>query len=169
MSTEQAVHLYTLKQEVLYVHPGQRFYEVDRTLLDESSRERLLLVDPNPLITRERIPIHVVARRISKPSEQPFTPGPRKDCEELHYFAVEPALRQILEAPFQGELRVAKRERDRMEEARDEAREEVKVMQGLIDSFPSVPFYRRLWLAFRPRQLASTMADAYEAAVIRTP
>ncbi len=163
MSAEQAVRLYTLKQEVLYVHPGQRFYEVDRTLLDESSGDRLLLVDPNRLITRERIPVHVVARRIDEPSERPFAPGPRRDCEELHYFAVEPALRQILEAPFRDELRQAKRERDRMTEAKDEAREDVRVIKGQINSFPSVPFYRRLWLAFRPHQLASTMANAYEA------
>jgi hypothetical protein len=163
VSAEQAVRLYTLKQEVLYVHPGQRFYEVDRTLLDESSGDRLLLVDPNRLITRERIPVHVVARRIDEPSERPFAPGPRRDCEELHYFAVEPALRQILEAPFRDELRQAKRERDRMTEAKDEAREDVRVIKGQINSFPSVPFYRRLWLAFRPHQLASTMANAYEA------
>lgn len=169
MRAEQAVRLYTLKQEVLYIYPGQRFLEVDRTLLDESSREQFLLVDPNRLITRERFPVHVVARRISEPSERLFAPWPPRDCEELHYFAVEPALRQILEAPFRDELQVAKRERDRMVEARDEARAEVKVMQGLIDSFPSLPFYRRLWLAFRPRQLASTMADAYEAALTRTP
>jgi hypothetical protein len=164
VSNLQAVRLYSLKQEVLYVHPGQRIVQVDRILLDEASGERLLLADSNPISHyREHLPIHVVARRIGEPSERPFTPGPRKDCEELHYFAVEPALRQILEAPFRDELRQAKRERDRMTEAKDEAREDVRVIKGQINSFPSVPFYRRLWLAFRPHQLASTMANAYEA------
>jgi hypothetical protein len=169
VSAEQAVRLYTLKQEVLYIHPGEPSLQVDRILLDESSRERLFLTDPGASFTRERLPVHVVALRIGELSERPFTPGPYKNCEELHYFAVEPALRRILEAPFREELRQAKWERDKMKVAKDQAKEEVKVMQGLINSFPSVPFYRRLWLAFRPHQLASTMADAYKAAVTRTP
>ncbi len=157
MSAEQAVRLYTLKQEVLCIHPGEPSLQVDRILLDESSRERFLLVDPGASFTRERLPVHVVALRIGELSERPFTPGPRKNCEELHYFAVEPALRHILEAPFRDELRVAKRDRDRMEKAMEEAKEELCANEAdleetmeLIELLNSAPLYRRLWIALRP-------------------
>ena len=69
---------------------------------------------------------------------------------ERHYFAVEPALRQILEEPFREELRAAKRERDQEAKEKREAKTELEEKMCLIELFKSAPLYRRLWIALRP-------------------
>lgn len=154
MSNRKAVRLYTLKEETLYIDQDCQYVQFHRVLHDEAGGPPLFFADPHP----EKLPIYLVARCIRKPAARPFNAEPPRTVER-HYFAVEPALRQILEEPFREELRAAKRERDQeAEEKRDakgqlcEARTDLKEKMHLIELFKSAPLHRRLWIALRPGQ-----------------
>jgi hypothetical protein len=145
MSNRKAVRLYTLKEETLYIDQDCQYVQFHKVLHDEAGGPPLFFADPHP----EKLPIYLVARCVRKPAARPFNAEPPMTVER-HYFAVEPALRQILEEPFREELRAAKRERDQEAKEKREAKTELEEKMCLIELFKSAPLYRRLWIALRP-------------------
>lgn len=85
------------------------------------------------------VPIHRV-RRCVKPKTEPLYADPFSYEVEEFYLALEPALAEMLEAPFKEQAETAKMKRD-------------EIWQGfnrlitLITVFESEPWWRRVWLA----------------------
>lgn len=76
---------------------------------------------------------------------------------ERYFFAIEPALKKILETPFRQELRNAREaayvERNKAIDAlkqRDAKSNELATMFTGIVAFQGAPLYRRLWIALCP-------------------
>lgn len=83
-----------------------------------------------------QMPIHHI-RRCVKPSSTPLRPS-QYDCQyEDHFFAIEPALAEILMAPFKQEL--------------NEYKSKLEASQSRIMAFNQMPIWRRIFIALTNR------------------
>jgi hypothetical protein len=109
-------------------------------------------------IQQRMIPVHHCVRHVNQiPNYDRVMPNGNEYKTEHYYFALEPALKNLLELPF----------KDRLQEALQSARKESEkafATQGRLNAlsgelsntmagiacFQSAPLLRRLWIALRP-------------------
>ena len=106
----------------------------------------------------QSLPVHHCVRRVNQiPNYDRVLPNGNEYKTEHYYFALEPALKNLLELPFKDRLREA------LQSARKESKKafatqgrlnalsgEYSNMMAGIACFQSAPLLRRLWIALRP-------------------
>jgi hypothetical protein len=94
-----------------------------------------------PMVDQFAVPVRHV-RRCIKPQTDPLRTDPwHHDCEEL-FFALEPALAEILEAPFKDQVVKAEAALFTMKDSFDKYR-------ATVTSFNSLPWWKRAYRAIR--------------------
>jgi hypothetical protein len=116
-------------------------------------------------IRSQTLPIYCYVKQVPQAqNEKRLLPHDRKHKAERYFFAIEPALKDILEAPFKWELRCAKEELRSTKELAHVERGRALLTQKLLDArcdelantvaeitaFQGASLFRRLWIALRP-------------------
>jgi hypothetical protein len=106
----------------------------------------------------QSLPVHHCVKRVNQvPNEDRVLPNGNEYKTEHYYFAIEPALKSILEMPFKNQLHEA------LQSELEERKKTLAAQRRLtalsnkladavadINSFQDAPLLRRLWIALRP-------------------
>lgn len=163
-SDPSEVTLYKLTSETVWTGRGYPPMDIDvqiRSAEDESmwfSRDLNSWSENTCSIRRQALPVYHCVRAVPQAqNEKRLLPHGLEYKTERYYFAIEPALKEILEIPFRDELRNAQEaayvERNKALAA---LKQQDELFKGLaratlsITTFQIAPLYRRLWIALRP-------------------
>jgi hypothetical protein len=109
-------------------------------------------------IRQQTLPVHHYVRRVNQiPNDYRVLPNRHEYKTEHYYFALEPALKDLLELPFKDQLQEALQSalKERKKALASQSRltalsgELAHTMAG-IACFQGAPLFRRLWIALRP-------------------
>lgn len=156
-SDPSEVTLYKLTSETVWTGRGYPPMDIEvqiRSAEDESmwfSRDLNSWSENICSIRRQALPVYHCVRAVPQAqNEKRLLPHDLEYKTERYYFAIEPALKEILEIPFRDELRNAQ------EDARVERNKALAAfkqndeLSKRLTGFQCDPLYRRLWIALRP-------------------
>ena len=135
-----------MKPAILYTLRSTEIVCGDYHQMARSNLRPVFTTNPNeaiaPMVDRFAVPIHRVTR-CAKPHTMPLDiePWHHEDYEDV-FFALEPALAEIIEAPFAAKVEEAQR--------REQAATNLLYMaETSMERFNSQPWYKRGWAAIR--------------------
>jgi hypothetical protein len=106
----------------------------------------------------QSIPVHHYVKRVNQiPNDDRVLPNGNEYKTEHYYFALEPALKDLLELPFKDQLREALQSTIKESEKAAALQRQLTALSSelthataRIAIFKSAPLLRRLWIALRP-------------------
>jgi hypothetical protein len=109
-------------------------------------------------IIQHTLPVHHYVKHVNQvPNEDRVLPNGNEYKTELYYFAIEPALKSILELPFKDQLREALQSELKEHKKAVAAQRQLTALSrelahatAFIARFQDAPLLRRLWIALRP-------------------
>lgn len=164
-SDPSEVTLYKLTSETVLTGRGYppEFTQVQMRSIEEKeiwfSHD---LVSSSPFdrggIIQHTLPVHHYVKRVNQvPNEDRVLPNGNEYKTEHYYFAIEPALKSILEMPFKDQLRKALQSELKEHKKALAAQRQLTALSrelahatAFIARFQGAPLFRRLWIALRP-------------------
>jgi hypothetical protein len=109
-------------------------------------------------IRQQTLPVHHCVMRVNQaPNEDRLLPDRHEYKTEHYYFALEPALKNLLELPFKDQLREALQSALKERKKALDTQSQLNALSGELSNtmagiarFQSAPLFRRLWIALRP-------------------
>lgn len=134
-----------MRPATLYTLQAQEIMAGDYHRMVWSNLRPVFTADPSmaiaPMADQFAVPVHRV-RRCVKPRTEPLGTDPwLRDYEDI-FFALEPALTEILEAPFVARAEEAERKGNA-------ATSLLRMAEASMDRFNSQPWWKRGWAAIR--------------------
>jgi hypothetical protein len=109
-------------------------------------------------LIQHTLPVYHYVKRVNQvPSKDRVLPNGNEYKTEHYYFAIEPALKSILEMPFKNQLREALQSELKERKKALAAQRQLTALSrelahatAFIARFQDAPLLRRLWIALRP-------------------